>query len=204
MSDEQLGLTLKEAAENLFRLRIQSQTERLDAPSELRQQPPADRPHQDDSNRAEPRRRAASQPQTAATSAAREQEPSHAQDDVVIGVVTSDKMTKTRRVEIAAWSGTRSTASSCAAGRCATCTTRTTSRTMGDTVEIIESPPRVEAEALGAGAGRVARASRSTSPRCGRPPSCRKPARGRRESFSRPVAASSIAESATRRTVATV
>jgi large subunit ribosomal protein L29 len=36
MSDEQLGLTLKEAAENLFRLRIRSQTERLDAPSELR------------------------------------------------------------------------------------------------------------------------------------------------------------------------
>ncbi len=38
MSDEQLGLTLKEAAENLFRMRIQSQTERLDAPSELRKQ----------------------------------------------------------------------------------------------------------------------------------------------------------------------
>jgi large subunit ribosomal protein L29 len=36
MSDEQRGLTLKEANENLFRLRIQSQTERLDAPSELR------------------------------------------------------------------------------------------------------------------------------------------------------------------------
>ena len=36
MSDEQLGLTLKEATENLFRLRIQAQTERLDAPSELR------------------------------------------------------------------------------------------------------------------------------------------------------------------------
>ena len=36
MSDEQLGLTLKEADENLFRLRIQSQTEKLDAPSELR------------------------------------------------------------------------------------------------------------------------------------------------------------------------
>ena len=32
MSDEQLGLTLKEATENLFRLRIRSQTERLDAP----------------------------------------------------------------------------------------------------------------------------------------------------------------------------
>ncbi len=36
MSDEQLGLTLKETVENLFRMRIQSQTERLDAPSELR------------------------------------------------------------------------------------------------------------------------------------------------------------------------
>lgn len=31
MSDEQLGLTAKEAAEQLFKLRIQSQTERLDA-----------------------------------------------------------------------------------------------------------------------------------------------------------------------------
>ncbi len=36
MSDEQLGLTLKETKENLFRLRLKSQTERLDAPSELR------------------------------------------------------------------------------------------------------------------------------------------------------------------------
>jgi len=36
MSDEQLELTLRESAESLFRLRIQAQTERLDAPSELR------------------------------------------------------------------------------------------------------------------------------------------------------------------------
>lgn len=36
MSDEQLALTLKDGSESLFRLRIQSQTERLDAPSELR------------------------------------------------------------------------------------------------------------------------------------------------------------------------
>jgi large subunit ribosomal protein L29 len=36
MSDEQLGLTLTETAEHLFRLRIKAQTERLDAPSELR------------------------------------------------------------------------------------------------------------------------------------------------------------------------
>jgi len=38
MSDEQMQLTLNETAENLFRLRIKSQTERLDAPSELRKQ----------------------------------------------------------------------------------------------------------------------------------------------------------------------
>lgn len=36
MSDEQLQLTLKESNDNLFRLRMQAQTERLDAPSELR------------------------------------------------------------------------------------------------------------------------------------------------------------------------
>ena len=36
MSDEQLVLTLKETEHNLFRLRMQAQTERLDAPSELR------------------------------------------------------------------------------------------------------------------------------------------------------------------------
>lgn len=35
MSDEQLGIMLRETAENYFRLRIQAQTERLDAPSEL-------------------------------------------------------------------------------------------------------------------------------------------------------------------------
>jgi large subunit ribosomal protein L29 len=38
MSDEQLTFMIKEAAESLFRLRIQAQTERLDAPSELRKQ----------------------------------------------------------------------------------------------------------------------------------------------------------------------
>jgi large subunit ribosomal protein L29 len=36
MSDEQLELTLKESAAALFRLRLQAQTERLDAPSEVR------------------------------------------------------------------------------------------------------------------------------------------------------------------------
>ena len=38
MSDEQLGVMLQEAIDGLFRLRIQAQTERLDAPSELRKQ----------------------------------------------------------------------------------------------------------------------------------------------------------------------
>jgi large subunit ribosomal protein L29 len=36
MSDEQLALTLKESIESLFRLRLQAETERLDAPSELK------------------------------------------------------------------------------------------------------------------------------------------------------------------------
>ena len=36
MSDEQLELTLKESKENLFKFHIQAQTDRLDAPSELR------------------------------------------------------------------------------------------------------------------------------------------------------------------------
>ena len=38
MSDEQLGLLIKETKEHFFRLRLQAQTERLDAPSELRKQ----------------------------------------------------------------------------------------------------------------------------------------------------------------------
>ena len=37
MSDEQLGLTLKDAVDKLFRARIQRQTERLDASTQLRQ-----------------------------------------------------------------------------------------------------------------------------------------------------------------------
>ena len=35
MSDEQLHLTAKEAAETAFRLRLKHQTERLDTPAEL-------------------------------------------------------------------------------------------------------------------------------------------------------------------------
>lgn len=35
MSDDQLQATLKDTSQTLFRLRIQSQTERLDVPTEL-------------------------------------------------------------------------------------------------------------------------------------------------------------------------
>lgn len=35
MSDEQLSLTLKETAEKLFRLKLQSQTEKLNAPTQM-------------------------------------------------------------------------------------------------------------------------------------------------------------------------
>lgn len=35
LDDEQLDLTLKETQEKLFRLRLQSETERLEAPSEI-------------------------------------------------------------------------------------------------------------------------------------------------------------------------
>ncbi len=38
MSDEQLVMTLNETTKNLFHLRLQAQTERLNAPSELRKQ----------------------------------------------------------------------------------------------------------------------------------------------------------------------
>jgi large subunit ribosomal protein L29 len=38
MSDEQLDLTAKEAVDKLFRGKVQAQTERLDAPSELKKQ----------------------------------------------------------------------------------------------------------------------------------------------------------------------
>lgn len=36
MSDEQLELTAKDAAVQMFRLRVQSQTEKLDAPTAMR------------------------------------------------------------------------------------------------------------------------------------------------------------------------
>ena len=36
MSDEQLGISLRETTEHLFRLRFQAETERVEAPSEIK------------------------------------------------------------------------------------------------------------------------------------------------------------------------
>lgn len=36
MSDEQIAASLKEACNNLFKLKVQAQTDRLDVPSELK------------------------------------------------------------------------------------------------------------------------------------------------------------------------
>ena len=38
MSDDHLGILLEDTIQHFFRLRLQAQTERLDAPSELRKQ----------------------------------------------------------------------------------------------------------------------------------------------------------------------
>jgi large subunit ribosomal protein L29 len=79
MSDEQLALTLKDTASNLFHLRLQAQTERLDAPSELRKQRRMIARIQTVQNQ----RRQAAEAKAAATAAAEKvtiekQEPAHA------------------------------------------------------------------------------------------------------------------------------
>jgi large subunit ribosomal protein L29 len=78
MSDEQLALTLKETSGNLFHLRLQAQTERLDAPSELRKQRRTIARIQTIQNQ---RKRAASQKaaeQAAQMGTVEQQEPAHA------------------------------------------------------------------------------------------------------------------------------
>ena len=84
-----------------------------------------------------------------------------------IGVVTSDKMTKTRRVEIAAAGAARASTARFMR-RKTVCHVHDENNEShdGDTVEIIESPPRRKTEALGPGADRHARASRSISRPC--------------------------------------
>jgi len=50
MSDEQLELTAVEAAETLFRLRLQSQTDRVDIPTQNKKKPTFDCTGQNDPN----------------------------------------------------------------------------------------------------------------------------------------------------------
>jgi len=74
MSDEQLALTLKETTSNLFHLRLQAQTERLDAPSELRKHRRTVARIQTIQNQ---RKRVAEQ-KAAAKATVEQQEPAHA------------------------------------------------------------------------------------------------------------------------------
>ena len=92
MSDEQLAQTLKETTESLFRLRLQAQTERLDANSELRK------------HRRLIARIKTVQHERAGRAGGRPSEDRQGTQAmpkrVAVGVVTSDRMSKTRRVEI--------------------------------------------------------------------------------------------------------
>ena len=149
MSDEQLGLTLKETTENLFRLRLQAQTERLDAPSELRKQRRLIARDQDDSNAA--RERPCSKPASRARQSERltNDMPKRAE----IGVVTSDKMAKTRRVEIPRLVQHPKYGKYMRRKTVCYVHDENNESHMGDTVEIVESRPLSRTEALGAGAG---------------------------------------------------
>ncbi len=73
MSDEQLALTISDTNRNLFHLRLQAQTERLDAPSELRKQRRTIARIKTIQNQ---RKRAAAE--KAAAAAVEKQEPAHA------------------------------------------------------------------------------------------------------------------------------
>ena len=107
MSDEQLALTLKDTCEGFFRLRIQAQTERLDAPSELRHSPQADRSYKrrfkqnEQMRHRRPRPRNLRLPKAGPLSRTYlSTEIRRCPSELPVGVVKSDKMTKSRVVEI--------------------------------------------------------------------------------------------------------
>ena len=152
MSDEQLGLTLKDAVENLFRLQIQSQTERLDAPSELRRNRRLVARIKTIQNQ---RTKKAAAVAAASCSLARVEGLDPCPRRQIIGVVTGDKMNKTRRVEIDRL--VRHAKYGKFLRRRTVCHVHDENNEsqIGDTVEIIEAPPRSKLEALGPGADRV-------------------------------------------------
>ena len=122
-TDEQLELLLKETQQNLFRLRLQSETERLEAPSEIikakreiariktilrlreierrtgrrRRRLTRNRVEVRDADGLNRPGTAMSQPSSSPATAAA---PARRRRKTEIGVVTSDKMNKTRRVEV--------------------------------------------------------------------------------------------------------
>ena len=101
MSDEHIELLMKDTKEHFFRLRLQAQTERLDAPSELRKQ----RRLIARINTIRNQRRAGGgrQSKQCPSSPPRPVEARGKQTmpgRVAVGIVTSDKTAKTRRVEI--------------------------------------------------------------------------------------------------------
>ena len=174
MSDEQLGLTLKEAAEKLVppadsSRRPSGSTRRAKLRTQSPARSPASRPFR---TQRKPRK----QPRAATAEATCEPRrvTSHAQTTSHRRRHRATRCPRPVAWRFRAWSGTRSTARSCVARRSATCTTRTTSRTMGDTVEIIEAPPTLAAEALGAGADRHQEPAGGHRRHAGRRPSCRK------------------------------
>ena len=89
---------------------------------------------------------------------------------VEIGVVTSDKTAKTRRVEIPRLvQASASTASILRRKTVCHVHDENNESHVGDTVEIVESRPLSQDQALGAGAGGRRRAGWSTWRRCGPP-----------------------------------
>ncbi len=155
MSDEQLGFTLKESAESLFRLRIKAQTERLNAPSELRKaRRTIARVRTIQTERAlaaaagtTTTRGAVATRGTALPKAAAKAKNRTAGDQVMpkrveIGVVKTDKMAKTRRVEIPRQ--VRHAKYGKILHRKTVCHVHDEQNEshVGDTVEIVESRPR--------------------------------------------------------------
>ena len=100
MPDEHLLLSLKEMTKQLFHLRLQSATERLETPSEIRK---AKKDIAQDFDHHAPARigsPTSAGGESAGSITIMADESDRGQRRMAIGVVTSDKMNKTRRVEI--------------------------------------------------------------------------------------------------------
>ena len=124
MSDEQLRLLLKETTEHLFRLRLQAQTERLDAPSELRKNRRLIARIQTIQRQ---RERAAGR--RARTADVEAEISSHAQESCGRHRDQRQDAQDAAGGDCRGWSAIPATASTSAARRSARCTTRRTSRT---------------------------------------------------------------------------